>query len=211
MRAADITTIFRTFLVILVLYLVIIKYDPVISVLLFLIATALDGIDGYLAIWQESNHKISFNTYLKAAISKNRIAKASISRYKNRASINAKFGPRIDVAADRVAEYAMFIIFLYLGIVPLYIVIAVVIIHSFADALMGSRGTSSEMKTKAAKLIYSSNASRALINVLKIVTFAYLIFEYVDNYPQIFGYILIAGLFIMILLRGVVEIYDSIT
>jgi hypothetical protein len=75
---------------------------------------------------------------------------------------------------------------------------------------MGARGTSSEMKTKAAKLIYSSNISRALINVLKIITFSYLIVEYVDNYPQIFGYILISGLFIMILLRGAVEIYDSI-
>ncbi len=210
MRSADIITLFRTFLVVVVLYLVLIKYDPVISILIFFIATALDGIDGYFAIREYSSGRVSFTTYLKAAISKDRIAKAHVAQYKKKAITNARFGPRMDIAGDRIAEYSMWVIFTFVGIVPIWIVIAVIIIHSFADAMMGARGTSSGMKTKFGKIAYSSNISRALINIFKISTFGYLILEYIAGWNSLIGYVLIGMLFGIILIRGIAQIYDSV-
>ncbi len=210
MRAADATTIFRTFLILLVVYLVIAKFSPYITVGIFIISIALDGVDGYLAVWQVSEGKVSFGQYLNAAISGNKKAKEEISKYKEKVAAQAKFGPRMDVAGDRVAEYSMWIVFTYVGIVPLIVLLLIVIRHSFADALMGARGTSSKMKTKFARLVYSSNASRAGINVLKIVTFSYLILMYGANYPALAGYVLVALLFIFVMLRGIAEIYECL-
>ena len=115
----------------------------------------------------------------------------------------------MDIAGDRVAEYSMWVVFTYLHIIPLIILLLIIVRHSFADAMMGAKGTSSKMKSPFARAIYSSNTSRAVINALKFITFAYLILVYVNSYPILIGYVLVGALFTFIMLRGTAEIYES--
>ena len=208
MRAADATTLFRTLLIIIVVYLILVKFNPIITILIFIIATLLDGIDGYLALWQESGGKITLVMYIKSFRSEK--LRKTVKDYKENISKHAKFGPRMDIAGDRFAEYAMWIVFTYTGIVPIAILLAIVIRHSFADAFMGDKGTSSKMKSKFTQIVYTSNLSRAGINIAKIVTFSYLVLMYVSSYPAIIGYVLIGILFVFIILRGIAEIYENI-
>lgn len=210
MRFADAATIFRTALILLVVYLVIIRYDPAVTIAVFVIATLLDAFDGYLAVMQTSRGKVGLAEYFRATVMNDAKARKKVLLYKSKAGKEARFGPRIDVAGDRVAEYSMWIVFTYLGIIPIALLLAVVIRHSFADALMGARGTSGKMKSRFARLAYSSNFSRAGINVVKILGFAYLILMYVSGYPAIIGYALVGILFTFIMVRGAAEIYESL-
>ncbi len=209
-RSADAVTLIRTAMVFLIVYLVFIKFSPAITILLLIIMFVLDAVDGFFGIREASGNKVGLATYVKAALGEER-AKKIVSYYKKRERAIAKFGPRIDVAGDRIIEYTLWIAFTYIGIIPLFVLFIVIIRHSFADALMGARGTSSKMKTRFAKLVYSSNIGRGGINVVKIVTFAYLILVYVSSYPISIGYALIAILVTYILVRGAAEIYESIS
>lgn len=209
MRSADATTIFRTALAVLVVYLVIAKFSPVAIALLIAFIIALDGVDGYFAVSEESKGKISFAAYLSAATG-NKAAKEKVSEVKKRIQKSAPHGPRMDVAGDRIVEYLFWIVFTYVHILPVYVLIIIVIRHSFVDALMASRGTSSKMKTGFAQKMYSSNIARGGINVLKFVTFSYLALMYIWAYPAIIGYILTAALVLYILVRGAAEAYESL-
>ena len=210
MRLADATTLFRTALIFLVAYLVIIKFPALVTVLLIAIAMLLDAVDGYFAVWEASKGKIGFIKYVKGAVLGDKKAREEIYKYKLSVSKSAKFGARIDIAGDRVAEYVLWILFTYLHIIPLIILLLVVLRHSYADAFMGAKGTSSKMKSRFANVVYKSNASRGAINSLKFITFGYLTFEYVYNYPVLIGYILVGILFTFIMLRGIAEIYESV-
>ena len=209
MRAADETTLFRTALVLVVVYLIIIKFPSYLTIIIFAVALILDAFDGYFAVWQVSKHKVGLIRYMKAAVLNDKKAHEEIVEYKHKVSETAHFGPRMDIAGDRVAEYSMWAVFTYLHIIPLIILLLVIVRHSFADAMMGAKGTSAKMKSAFARAIYTSNASRAAINVLKFVTFAYLILVYVNSFPILIGYALVGLLFTFIMLRGVAEIYES--
>jgi phosphatidylglycerophosphate synthase len=209
MRSADATTLFRTALAILVVYLIIIKFNPFATVFLIAFVIALDGIDGYLAVKEESAGKIGFITYMKASMG-DASAKKVVGEVKKRISKSAPHGPRMDVAGDRVVEYSLWIVFTYVHILPIYVILIVLIRHSFVDALMAAKGTSSKMKTGLAQKLYSSNIARGGINVVKFVTFSYLVLMYVSNYPAVIGYILASVLVIYILARGAAEAYESL-
>ncbi len=208
MRSADAATLFRTALAVLVVYLIIVKFYPIATVLLIAFIISLDGIDGYFAVGEESKGGITFGTYLSAAIG-DKAAKEKVSAVKKRIQKSAPHGPRMDVAGDRVVEYLFWIAFTYVHILPIYVLIIIVIRHSFVDALMASKGTSSKMKTWLGQKLYSSNIARGGINVVKFVTFSYLVLMYVWSYPAIIGYILTAILVLYILARGAAEVYES--
>ncbi|MEM3860310.1 MAG: CDP-alcohol phosphatidyltransferase family protein, partial [Candidatus Micrarchaeaceae archaeon] len=201
MRSADAATLLRVALVVAVVWLVLQKFNALAIAIIFVAATALDGVDGFLAVRQESKGTVSFFRYLRSSLG-NKSAREEIKAYKSKVSLSAKFGPRIDIAGDRFAEYSLLILFACLAIVPLFLVLAIVLVHSFADALMGSKGTSSKMKSQFASIVYTSNVSRASINIAKIITFSYLIFEYVDNYPAIIGQIFLGIMSAIIFARG---------
>ncbi len=208
MRAADGATYFRVALGILAAYLVIIRVSPVLITLLIAVAMALDAVDGYLAVWQASSGKVSLIDYLRAAAGNAKHAK-QIKAIKQKVSESAKFGPRIDIAGDRVVEYVFWIVYSFVNVVPLFILIIIVIRHSFVDAFMAARGTSSKMKTKFAQIVFASNLWRSGINVVKFLAFSYLAFVYVWGYPAWIGYVLVTILVAYILVRGAAEIYDS--
>ena len=210
MRLADATTLFRTALIFLVAYLVLIKFPGYVTVAIIAIAMLLDAVDGYFAVWEVSKGKVGFARYVRGAALGDKKAREEIHKYKLEVSKVSRFGARIDIAGDRVAEYVLWILFTYLHLIPLIILLLVVVRHSFADAFMGAKGTSSKMKSKFANIVYKSNASRGAINIVKFLTFGYLVLEFVYSYPMIIGYALVGILFTFIMLRGAAEIYESI-
>ncbi len=125
---------------------------------------------------------------------------------------SSPFGPRIDVAGDRITEYTFWVIFTYLNIIPLFVILLVIIRHSVADAFMGFKGTSSKLKTSFARAVYGSGIGRGGVGVVKVITFSYLALVYMTNYqyPILVGYALTAILVVYILLRGAAEVYESI-
>jgi phosphatidylglycerophosphate synthase len=208
MRSPDVATAARIVISIAVAYLIIDRFNPIIIVLLIAIAIATDGIDGFLAIHEESKGKISVSTYI-AALTGDQKARKTVGESKLRVAKIAPYGPRMDVAGDRVMEISLWIAFTYVHVIPLILTLLIIARHAIADALMGAKGTSSKMSSRFAQIVYKSNFSRAAINVLKFVTFSYLAFQYVWNYPAVIGYVLVAALFLFIMARGAAEIYES--
>jgi phosphatidylglycerophosphate synthase len=209
MRIADATTYFRVGLGILAAYLVIIRQNPVLIMVLIAVVMVLDAADGYFAVWQGSRGRISMSDYLRA-VTGDRKKAGIVKEVKRKVAKTASFGPRIDVAGDRVVEYAFWIVYSFVGVIPLFVLMLVVIRHSFVDAFMAAKGTSSKMKTRFARIVYSSNLWRSGINVVKFIAFSYLAFVYVWNWPSWIGYVLVAALVAYILVRGAAEVYESV-
>jgi phosphatidylglycerophosphate synthase len=207
MRSADAATLVRTLMVFLVVYMLFIKINPAIIIFTILVMYVLDGVDGFLAVRSESKGKISFGRYLNASLGDAK-AREEVNEYKHSLAKSSRFGPRMDVAGDRVIEYTFWITFTYLRLIPLFVLFIVVFRHSFVDAFMASRGTSSKAKTRFAYIVYSSNIGRGGINIVKFLAFAYFVLIFVSNYPLWIGYVLITILVAYILLRGVAEVYD---
>jgi phosphatidylglycerophosphate synthase len=191
------------------LYLVIIKANPIISILLLAFAFVLDGVDGYLALNQISEGHINLPMYISYSLGNKKYAK-KIKSFKQSIEKTFKYGPRFDIAADRITEYSFWVTFTVLGIVPLFVLIIVIIRHSIADAFLGLKGTSSKMKTGIARALYASSVSRGGVNVVKFVTFSYLILVFVSGYPIIIAYALIFVLVAFILVRGAAEVYETL-
>jgi phosphatidylglycerophosphate synthase len=208
MRSADQATILRTAMIVLVLFLVIARANPFLSIIIFAMALLLDSIDGYLAIREASGGRVSVADYLASAAG-NAKTGLSVAKAKAMANKRAGYGPRLDVAADRITELAFWMLFTYLHLLPFFLLLIILARHSIVDAFMGAKGTSSKMRSRAARALYSSNWSRALANILKFVTFSYLILEYVSGYPAIIGTALAGILAVFIIIRGATEVYES--
>ncbi len=209
MRGADISTIARIGLILLVVYLILVVAAPAITILILALAFLLDGVDGFLALREVSKGKITLSKYLNYSLGYKSHAK-EIKAFKHKIEQTAKHGPRFDVAADRIAEYSLWSVFTFVGILPLFVLIIVIIRHSLADALLGAKGTSSKMKTGFARAVYASNISRGGVNILKFITFSWLILVFTSGYSLLIGYALTALLLIFILARGAAEIYESV-
>ncbi len=207
MRSADQTTIIRTVLIVIVLFLVIAKVNPVIEIFIFAAALVMDGVDGYLAVRESSSGRIGIGLYIDAIRGSNAAAK-QVREAKAKTAKIAGYGPRLDIAADRITEMAFWGLFAFLHVIPFLLFVLMLVRHSVVDAFMGVKGTSSKMKRGIAKALYSSNWSRALANVLKFVTFSYLMIEYVSGYPQIIGTVLAWALAAFIVIRGAAEMYE---
>ena len=210
LRSADATTIVRTLLVVLLAYMIIVKFSVIADITLFALIIVMDALDGFFAVHEETKGAIGFSYYLRAALG-NPNAHAKVKEAKLSLSKSAPHGARFDVAGDRIVEYVPWIVFTYLHVLPLFLIFIVVIRHSFADALLGARGTSSKMKSAFAKAAYASNASRFGINALKFITFSYLMLVYVASYPLWLGLALAALLVVYILVRGAAEIYEALS
>jgi phosphatidylglycerophosphate synthase len=207
MRSADATTLIRVALIVLVAYLILAKFNPIGIILLLAVALILDGVDGYLAVRDQSRGKISLHFYIRAALG-NPSCRARVKKVKQGISKSSPYGARMDIAGDRATEYILWSTFVFLGIVPLFVLILVIIRHSFVDGVMAAKGTAHKMRTSFAARIYSSNLGRGGINVVKFLTFSYLVLVYVWGYPIGIGYALVGILLAYILLRGAAELYE---
>jgi phosphatidylglycerophosphate synthase len=210
MRSADLATIIRIALIVFVVYLILIKVNAAIPILLLALAFVLDGVDGYLALREASRGKVTLAMYVDYSLGGKANA-VKIKSLKQGIGKTAKHGPRFDFAGDRIMEYSMWVVFSFLAIVPVFVVIIVIIRHSIADALMAAKGTASKMKTAIARALTSSSFARGSKNVLKFVTFSYLILVHSAGYPIMPGYVLVAILVAYILASGAAEIYESLS
>lgn len=208
MRTADATTLLRVLMIVLVAYLIIAQYNPVVIILIIAAAMAMDALDGFFAVNEASKGKIGFGKYI-SALTGNESAKKDVKKAKEGLSKTSKFGQRIDVAGDRAVEYILWVVYTYVNVVPLFVLFIIIIRHSFVDAFMASKGTSAKMKTKFARVVYSSNLWRGGINVVKFLTFSYLSLMYIWGYPAWIGYVLITVLVAYILLRGAAEVLEA--
>ncbi len=210
MRSADITTVSRVVIAVAVVFGLLARLNAILLISGIVLERVLDGLDGYFALYDMSDRKLGFISYVNASVFGDKKLEPQIKKWKGMLKNAAPHGARFDVAGDRATEYIYWFAFTYLGLVPLFVTIIVIIRHSFVDALMGAKGTSSKMKTKFARMVYSSNFARAFINVPKVVTFSYLVLVYLYGWPLWIGYVFIAVLVFNILLRGAAEAYENL-
>ena len=209
MRNADWITVARIALILPIVYLVLLKVNPAAPITLLFVSITLDGLDGFAAMHSASKGTIGFLDYLgynlgdKGNARRIGVLKAEIGR-------SSKHGARFDIAGDRITEYSLWGLFTYVHILPFIVLIIIIMRHSIADALMGAKGTSSKMKMRFAKTVYSNAFGRAASAVLKFITFSYLMLVYALNYPVNIGYGLVIVLIAYILVRGAAEICESL-
>ena len=208
MRSADAATIVRVLIIVLVAYLIIGRMSPFIIIALIAIAMAMDAADGFMAVNEISGGRVGLATYVRSLGGDARSRKI-VRSFKEKISKRYKYGARIDVAGDRAVEYILWLVYTYVNVIPLFVLILVIIRHSFVDAVMASKGTSSRLKTKFAMAVYSSNIGRGGINVVKFLAFSYLSLVYIAGYPAWIGYVLVFILVAYILLRGAAELYEA--
>ncbi|VBA46283.1 hypothetical protein [Mycobacterium pseudokansasii] len=202
-------TALRLLILFVVLYLVVLRVHPAIPISLLAVSLTLDGVDGYLALRQHSDRKIGLIAYARYLVGDQRDSKA-IQEAKREIEQRFPLGPRIDIAGDRITEYALWTLFLGVHLIPFYIVLIVIVRHSVADAFMAAKGTSSKMRTSIARTIYASNLARASNVVVKFLTFSYFMLAYILDYPIWVGYVLMAVLVSHILLRGAAEVAEGL-
>jgi len=201
MRSADAVTIARIALVFVIGYMIIAKYNAVAVVLLMLIMFAMDNLDGYLATSKRPSI-FDFVSYIGRELhgGRSKVKAANASRY----------GAYLDIAGDRITEYTFWIIFTYLGVLPLFVVLVIVTRNSISDAFTASTGkTFSKMKT-AFGSIASSHISRGLYGALKAINFIYLSLVVLSNWPISVGYALTAVVVAYSLLRGAAEVHEAL-
>ncbi|MHB1830092.1 MAG: CDP-alcohol phosphatidyltransferase family protein [Candidatus Micrarchaeaceae archaeon] len=208
MRSADATTLVRVLLIVFVAYLILGKYNPIAIIILIAVAMLLDAVDGFFAVNEASNGAVGPFAYIKSVLG-DKASVHTVQGFKKKLAKTAKFGPRIDVAGDRAVEYILWVVYTVAGVIPIFVLFIVIIRHSFVDAFMAAKGTSSKMKTRFARVIYSSNLWRGGINVVKFLTFSYLSLVYIWSYPEWIGYVLVTILVSYILLRGAAELYEA--
>jgi phosphatidylglycerophosphate synthase len=209
MRKADIATVVRIALVPLIVYAVTLKLNPIIPVTVFIVALVLDGVDGFLALNETSKRRIGISTYIRYALGDDS-AGALIKEYKPKVAEEASWGPRMDVAGDRIVEYSLWALFVYVKVIPFFVLLLIIAMHSLADALMGSKGTSTKAKTRFAEMVYTSKWSRLVANVLKALAFSYLMLVYIAGWNLYVGYALAGALVVFIMIRGAAEICESV-
>ncbi len=209
MRKADAITLLRVALVLAAAYMVILRLEAPYIIAVIAVAFALDAVDGFFAAYEAGAGKLGVRTYVAAALGDTSAGKL-VRRLKSKAAGASSIGPRIDVAGDRVAEYTFWVLFTYLHIIPLILTLLIVVRHSFADALMAARGTSSKMGSGWGRALYASNASRLVANLLKFLAFAYLTLAYISEYPMWIGYVVVGALFAFVMLRGFAEVVESL-
>ena len=181
MRNADYVTIFRTAIIFLVVYLILIKWNAIGIILITLLAFVLDYFDGLLA-------RHDMKKGMKAT----------------------HYGAALDIAGDRITEYAFWITFTYLNVIPFFVIFIILVRNSLSDALTLSKGkTFSNMRSGFGKIAYS-HFSRGLYGTIKMLTFLYLIMVYLAGYNITVGYALVTILVVYGVLRGSAEIYESI-
>ncbi len=210
MRKANIVTALRIALAPVIAYAVLLKVNPAVPISLFLLALVSDGIDGLFALSEISKGRIGMGTYLRYALGDPGAVKLVLG-YKPKIEKEAPNGPRVDVAGDRIMEYSLWVLFTYVKILPFFVILLIIGRHSLADALMGGRGTSSNAKTRFARILYTSKMSRLVANALKAVAFSYLMLVYISGWNLLVGYALVGILVAFVMARGAAEICESIS
>jgi len=110
-----------------------------------------------------------------------------VARKRNETSL---FGALFDVAADRIVELSLWVVFAHIGVIPVLIPLIYIARGIITDSIRASEAQSNQqtpyatMKTRIAKIVVAGRFMRAFYAVLKAVTFCVLIL--LVPLPQLF-------------------------
>ncbi|MDE1855452.1 MAG: CDP-alcohol phosphatidyltransferase family protein [Candidatus Micrarchaeota archaeon] len=126
-----------------------------------------------------------------------------------------RYGAYLDIAIDRIIEYAFWLLFTLLSILPWFVIAIVFARNTVADYLVTRKGmTFSSMKSGFGR-IASSHIIRGAYAVLKAVNFAYLALIVVlglppSGWPILVAYGLTTVVVAFSLIRGAAEIHEAL-
>jgi hypothetical protein len=104
----------------------------------------------------------------------------------------------------------LWLLFVYVAIVPSYVFAIIFTRNTIADFLvLRKRKTFSKMHSRFG-LIASSHVSRGAYAALKAVNFAYLSLVFVAGWPVGIAYLLTGATVVFSLARGAAEIYEAL-
>jgi phosphatidylglycerophosphate synthase len=189
-------------LLLVVAYAIFIKVNPVAAVLLMALLFLSDAFDGYFATL--GKHTLSdFVSYLtNEATGKDKKKKFPKEM--------PKYGAYLDIAMDRVIEYVLWALFVYLAVLPSYVFAIVFVRNTIADSMvLMKRKTFSKMHSGFGR-IASSHISRGAYAALKAINFAYLSLVFVAGWPTSMAYVLTGAVVAFSLARGAAEIYEAL-
>ena len=202
MRESDAVSVLRIPLLALLVYSIAIRLNAVIVLLLLAVLFISDSADGYMAF--SGRHSLpDFAHYL--------LEEARVLRGKARKRpAPPRYAAYLDIAIDRVIEYALWLAFTLLSILPWFVIAIVFARNTLADFLVTRRGkTFKGMRTGFGR-IASSHVSRGAYAILKAVNFGYLAMVAVLGWPLSAAYALTAVVVVFSLLRGASEIYEAL-
>ncbi len=202
MRAADAVSLLRIPLIILAVYAIAARLSPYTSTFLLLFLFFSDALDGYFA----SSGKHSLPDLVSYFVEEAAGRKGKRKFPKNM----PKSGAYLDIAVDRLIEYALWGLFVYVLIIPWWVLGIIFVRNTIADALVLRKGkTFSKMRSNFGR-IASSHLSRGLYAGLKGLNFIYLSLVFVSGFPLNIGYALSTLVVLFSLARGAAEVYESL-
>ncbi len=202
MRQADITTLLRLPLLLIVIYTIVARANPLIVLFAIAVLFISDAADGYMGT-QHRHTLPDFTHYL--------LEEAHLAKRRERKRAQAPgYAPFLDIAVDRIIEYAFWLTFTYLQILPWFVVVIIFVRNTIADALVFRKGrTFSTMESRFGRLA-SSHISRGAYAIIKAVNFAYLAMVAVASWPISVGYVATTVVVAFSLLRGAAEISEAL-
>lgn len=202
MRESDVVSILRIPLLVLLVYTVAIRFNAAVVLFLFVILFVSDSADGYMAF----SGKHSLPDFVHYMLEETRV----LRRKERKRGASPRYAAYLDIAVDRLVEYALWLTFTLLSLLPWFVIIIVFARNTLADFLVARRGkTFKEMRTGFGK-IASSHASRGAYAILKAVNFAYLAMVAILGWQILIAYALTVLVVAFSLLRGASEIYEAL-
>lgn len=203
MRNADVATLLRIPLLILTVFAIAAGANALVVLFLLLVLFVSDALDGYLV----SLGKHSLPDFLKYLLAE---ASGSGKAARKFPKVMPKYSAYFDIAVDRIIEYAFWLLFTLLQLLPWFVIAIVFVRNSLADALTLRKGkTFSKMHSTFGR-IASSHLSRGAYGIVKVATFAYLSLIVVAGWPIMPGYALTGLTVAFSLIRGAAEIYEAL-
>ncbi len=202
MRSADIVTLLRFPLLLLVAYAIYIKVNAIAVVLLIVLLFASDAFDGYFASMGEHSLPDMAAYLIHEATGR--------GKKKEFPKDMPSYGAWLDIGMDRVVEYVLWLLFVYVAIIPLFVFAIIFVRNTIADSLvMRKKKNFSKMHSGFGR-IASSHVSRGAYGALKAINFVYLALVFVSGWPVAEAYVLTGAVVVFSLVRGAAEIYEAL-
>lgn len=137
------------------------------------------------------------------------------------------FGALLDIVGDRIVECVFWVYFAYVGLIPFWIPVIVIVRGFFTDGLRSAAfaqgktafGENSMMTSRWTRALTSSRASRSIYGIAKAVAFVYLggviAFKNSGIYPELVVGLELAGVILsviavaMCVIRGLPVLVDG--
>jgi len=202
MRSADVASLLRIPLLLIVVCAIVMHYSPIAVILLLILLFVSDATDGYLA----SAGEHTFLDFISYLLEEGHL----ISKKKRKSGHAPRYAAYLDLAVDRLIEYALWLTFVLLQVLP-WIVFAIILVRNMlADVLLLRKGKVYSRLHTAFGRVASSHLSRGAYAILKAVNFGYLSLVVVANWPVSIAYLLTIIVVLFSLARGAAEVYEAL-